>query len=327
MAIRREETVDIAIHEKIRTVNVWWESLKSYIPVYLARGRLRALVDAGPPQRKPGILAAALEPFGLTPADIDLVLLTHGHMDHIGGLSELKAAGPVEIAMGADDAHFISNHEKVFNDFYSIGEKMLSENRDISEFKKRYLMDAGPEYTADRLLNDGDEIDLGNNLVLTALNLPGHSKGSIGYYWEKEGVIICGDAIPALGGPDGSLPIIMDLFAYLNSIDRLMALPIDKIVFAHSYRGLKLAPATVRQGAEIKEYLADAKLTAEKLVESLEKAAVTMEGKSFREVADQVIAAMPAKMGFIPLDTQFMPQLSVSTIYWGVAAVKEKRVA
>lgn len=316
----------ITIHEKISTVNVWWEDLNSHIPVYLVQGQSRALIDAGPPQRKPGILADALAPFGLTSADIDMVLLTHGHIDHVGGLSELKAAGPVEIIIGKDDADFISNHEKVYNDFYSVGDKMLSENGDISVSKERFLKSAGTEYTADRFLNDGDDIDLGNNLILKAVNLPGHSKGSMGYYWEKEGIIICGDAIPALSGPDGSLPIIMDFVSYLNSIDRLMEMPLHKMVFTHSYRGLKLAPATIRQGPEIKEYLADAKLVAEKLIESLEKAAATMEGKSFREVADQVIAGMPAEMGYIPLGKQFMPQFSVSTIYWGLAAIKPQQM-
>ena len=313
--------MDQSIHAKISTVNIWWEDLKSHIPVYLAQGQSRALIDCGPPQRKPGSVAAALEPFKLRPADIDTVLFTHGHSDHVGGLAELKAAGPVEVIIGEADGYFLSDHAKAFDDFYSVGDKMLSASGDISEAKKGFLMMAGPEFTADRFVNDGDIVDLGNGLAFKAVNLPGHSRGSMGYCWEKEGIIICGDAIPALSGPDGSLPIIMDLFAYRNSIDRLMAMALNTLVFTHSYRGLKLAPSTVRRGPEIKEYLSDAKAVADHLIESLKKAAATMEGRPFREVANQVIAGMPPEMGYIPLEKQFMPQFSVSTIYWGLASV------
>ena len=317
--------MDQPIHEKITTVNVWWEDLKSNIPVYLANGQTKALIDCGPPQRVPGSLAKALQPFLLTPADIDTVLFTHGHLDHVGGLPELKQAGPVEIVIGRKDGYFLTDHSKAFDTFYSVGDEMLAGTEALPEIKKGFLMGAGPEFTPDRLIDDGDTIDLGDGLVFKAENLPGHSFGSMGYYWEKEGVIICGDAIPALSGPDGSLPIIMDLNVYKKSIDKLMGLPLKTLVFTHSYRGRRLPPSTVRRGAEIKEYLTDAKEVADRLIDALDKEHPSKSGLPFREAADRVIAAMPSDMGFNPLAKQFTPQFSVSTIYWGfemVAAAK-----
>jgi glyoxylase-like metal-dependent hydrolase (beta-lactamase superfamily II) len=314
--------MDQPIHPSISTVKIWWEDTKSHIPVYLVAGRSLALIDAGPPQRVPGRLAEALAPFNAKPKDIATVLLTHGHLDHVGGLPEIKAAGPVQVLIGKEDAFLLTDHSKAFDDFYAVGDRMLSGKEDLSEAKKGFLMGAGPEYIPDRLLADGDVIDLGAGVKLTAVHLPGHSMGSIGYYWEKDGVMICGDAIPALSGPGGSLPIIMDLFAYRRSIDRLMGIPLKTLVFTHAYRGMRLAPSTVRRGDEIKQYLADAKTVADRLIDVLKKASAARSGKPFLEVADQVIAAMPAEMGYVPLAKQFTPQFSVSTIFWGFSLLE-----
>jgi glyoxylase-like metal-dependent hydrolase (beta-lactamase superfamily II) len=72
----------------------------------LIRGRGRTiLVDNGNGDKEPdafmarfkfegrGILDASLAREGVTPADIDLVILTHLHFDHAGGTTRLNAAG------------------------------------------------------------------------------------------------------------------------------------------------------------------------------------------------------------------------------------------
>ncbi len=307
------------IHERIRTANVWWEEIKLHVPVYLIAGRERALVDAGPPQRAPGGLAVALAPLGVTPGEIDKVLLTHGHVDHVGGLPELRAAGRPQIHIHGEDALFLQDHSRAFDEFYGLGARLSSDEKSLAEQKKAFLASAGPDFVPERVVGDGDKIELGGGVEITVIHLPGHSMGSVGYYWEKEGILIAGDSIPALGGPDGSLPIILDVARYQTSVDRLMGMPLKTLVFTHGYRGLRLPPSTVRRGGEIREYLLDAKEMAKRLLEVLERESGSRKEKPFLEVVDEVIAGMPAEMAFVSLARQFSAHFSISTVYWGLS--------
>jgi glyoxylase-like metal-dependent hydrolase (beta-lactamase superfamily II) len=306
------------IHERISTVNVWWEQIKFNIPIHLVKGGVNALIDAGPPQQSAAVITAALEPFGVSPTDIDLVLLTHGHLDHVGGLPHLKNGERPKICIHREDAFLIEDHSRAFDEFYGVGAKVLSGKDDLSEEKKGFLYGAGPEFKADRLLSDGDTIDLGEGIELRVVSLPGHTKGSVGYYWEKEGIIIAGDSIPALGGPDGSLPIITDLDGYVKSVDRLLQMNLRTLVFTHGYRGVHLPPSTTRRGPEIAEYLRDAKEVAVRLKESLQRESTAGGNGPFPERIDRVIAGMPAEMKFVPLAKQLSRDFSALTVYNGL---------
>lgn len=306
------------IHERISAVDIWWEQIQFNIPIYLVKGGCNALIDAGPPQGSASVLASALEPFGVTPSNIDQLLLTHGHVDHVGGIPHLRAGGRPLISIHREDACFLSDHARAFDLFYRLADGLLSGKEDMSEEKKAFLLGAGPEYTPDRLLDDNDTIDLGAGVELRVVGLPGHSKGSVGYYWEKEGILIAGDSIPALGGLDGSFPIIQYLDDYMKSIDRVMQLDLRTLAFTHGYRGVRLPPSTTRRGGEIREYLRDAMDAARSLAEAVHRESGRGNDVPLREVTDRVIAAMPPAMKFVPLAKQFSPRFSAMTVYCGL---------
>ena len=138
--------------------------------------------------------------------DIKFIALTHGHIDHIGAVKEVKEATGAEVAIHADDAESL---------------------HDPSLAKMFGLSDPAPP-PFDRLLQGGDSIDIGD-LHFLVLHTPGHSPGGICLLGQ--GVVFCGDTLFNYGIgrtdlPSGSYTQLM------NSIfTKLMVLPDNTVVY------------------------------------------------------------------------------------------------
>jgi len=147
-----------------------------------------------------------LKKVGELKLDIKLILLTHGHIDHTGALKEVGEATGAEVAIHADDA------------------KSLKEQ----PFSKMFGLSYPTPPPPDRLLEDGDSIDIGD-LHFLVLHTPGHTPGGICLLGE--GVVFSGDTLFNYGIgrsdlPGGSYSQLM------NSLQtKLMTLPDDTIVY------------------------------------------------------------------------------------------------
>ncbi len=138
--------------------------------------------------------------------DIKYIVLTHGHLDHIGALKEVRDKIGAEVAVHGADVSLLKDHSlgNLFGLFY-------------------------PEpLPPDRLLEDGDSLDVGD-LRFQVLHTPGHSPGGICLLGH--GVVFSGDTLFNYGIgrtdlPGGSYSQLM------NSIHtKLMVLPDDTVVY------------------------------------------------------------------------------------------------
>jgi len=137
---------------------------------------------------------------------IKFIVLTHGHIDHIGALKEVKEATGAEVYLHSGDANFLQGRSS------------------STVFGLSYPEPPPP----DRLLGGGDSIDIGD-LHFLVLHTPGHSPGGICLLGH--GVVFCGDTLFNYGIgrtdiPPGSYSQLM------NSIyTKLMILPDSTIVY------------------------------------------------------------------------------------------------
>ncbi|MBF7083681.1 MBL fold metallo-hydrolase [Desulfallas sp. Bu1-1] len=113
--------------------------------------RTAAVVDPG---AEGGRILRRLESLGLT---CKYIIITHGHIDHIGALKEVQQATGAEVLIHKDDAGMLTSPAQNLSLFMG---SML-------KFKE-----------ADRLLEDGDKIQVGD-ITLEVIHTPGHTPGGI----------------------------------------------------------------------------------------------------------------------------------------------------
>jgi hydroxyacylglutathione hydrolase len=150
-------------------------------------------------------ILAVLQRHALT---VKAIVITHAHIDHIGGAAKLKAATGAPVYMNQNDQELYAQ----------------------LDVQASWLGVSMPERTEiDTAVSEGDELNLGN-AAFHVLHTPGHTQGSISLWIPAENKLIAGDTLfrdsigrTDLPGGDGR--------QILRSIQgKLLKLPEDAIV-------------------------------------------------------------------------------------------------
>jgi glyoxylase-like metal-dependent hydrolase (beta-lactamase superfamily II) len=193
------------------------------------------VIDTGIPGSGKKILAYIREQLHRDPREIRTIILTHFHMDHIGGVAAIKTAAPdAKVAVGDADAGYVT------------GALALPVHPGLHGVLLRIVgrvMKPGP-FTPDLRLKDREKID-----GLTCIAIPGHTPGSTGLLDEATGTFFAGDILRYDGKTlvEGPAQFTMDLSRQRQSIRTIGNLDFDLLLTGHGVPLRPGASAAVRE--------------------------------------------------------------------------------
>jgi len=177
------------------------------------------LIDGGTEQDA-DLIADNIRALGYRPEDVRLILTSHEHPDHVGGIAKLQRLSGATVVASAAAA------------------KVLSSGTPAPDDPQFGTLKTFPPVQVGRTVRDGEEVRLGN-LMLTAIATPGHTAGALSWRWVScdGGVcrtIVFADSLSPAGPPNyrfSDHPAL--LTAFRASFAKLAASPCEILLTPH----------------------------------------------------------------------------------------------
>lgn len=141
-------------------------------------------------------------------ADLEYILLTHGHFDHIGAANEVREHYGIKIYASCDEEKLLDSPARNLSNAYGMSLRV----------------------TADVLHNDGDILELAG-LKIKAIHTPGHTAGGTCYYIESDKTLMSGDTLFAGSVGRTDYPTASSAAMMESLHDKLCKLPNDTDVY------------------------------------------------------------------------------------------------
>jgi glyoxylase-like metal-dependent hydrolase (beta-lactamase superfamily II) len=264
-------------------------------PIYLVKdGGEAAVVEGGVGACGP-VLEAQLAKFGVAPASVKQIVVTHGHPDHVMAVPAFRKMFTGAQVLASQIAAATMGNEKAIGFFVKIDGALtawLLGKGAITEGQKPQPL-AEPKMTVERVLKEGDAVAVGG-LTFNVLATPGHSDCSLSFFEPTRKIAIVADVtgfyFPATH--TWWSMYFTDYAAYMNSNRRLAALGAEVVCLAHN--------AVITGADEVKQYFEGAIASAEAYHKRIVDA--VKGGKDPRALAGELGIEIHAVTGSLPVD-------------------------
>jgi len=215
------------VADNIYTIDNHVYSISGYGSTYLLGEEKKAIIDPGPTNSLDTIINGIKE-IGISPGEVDYIIVTHIHLDHAGGAGALVKEMP--------EAHVVVHHR---------GAKHLADPtrlmKSATEAQGEDVISGfGEMIPIDRerikSVYEGDVIELSDAQILTFIEAPGHAPHELCIHESRNNGLFTGDALglyiksillPATAPPN------FDMKLWFDTVGKLREMNASKIYFSH----------------------------------------------------------------------------------------------
>jgi hydroxyacylglutathione hydrolase len=199
------------VTKHVHALKVPFPAAGRFVYVYFIFGPKICVVDGGIAPATEAILDE-IRKAGRDLKEISWLVQTHSHGDHIGASARIQEVSGCKVAAHPEEVSFMEDLEVQYRNrptptFYTFVQKPVK---------------------VDRRVQEGDSIDFADGQTLQVIHTPGHSPGSISFYYLEDQALFSGDAIPLAGG----LPIYSEISTTVQSVLKLKAFPGIQALFS-----------------------------------------------------------------------------------------------
>ncbi len=197
-----------------------------------------AIVDTGIASSPADGIVPALEAMGRRVEDVRWILLTHGHIDHVGGAHALweLTEGKAKVVIHEADAPLLRSrdaHVQVYRD--GRGPYLHDPEGEAEQVAVAEMAISG-EMEPSMVVRGGETISLGGDVTVSVHPIPGHSPGGVAYVLDGQNDVFVGDSVE-MHGAANNFPGYEDPDAYRASLIYLRdQIRPNRMFLGHAYR-------------------------------------------------------------------------------------------
>jgi hydroxyacylglutathione hydrolase len=197
-----------------------------------------AIVDTGIASTPAEGIVPALAALGRRVEDVRWILLTHGHIDHVGGAHALweLTGRKAEVVIHEADAPMLRSRRAHVEEYLDGRGRYLHDRE--GEAKQIAVTRAAisGEIEPTSVLRGGETLSLGGDVTVSVHPIPGHSAGGVAYVVDGQNDVFVGDSVE-MHGAAGGFPGYADPDAYRSSLIHLRdEIRPGRMFLGHPYR-------------------------------------------------------------------------------------------